>query len=500
MPRKNQSISSDDEKLELRFIKLSDLTLFAHNAKLHDIGAISQSIQRYGFLDPLKWDKNLNQGKGGIVEGNGRLETLMQMFKQKQLAPRGIAADTDGEWCVPVLFGLDAESEAQAAAYSIDHNNLTLAGGDGFTALDVSQLYDPEAYKSLLQELADIEMMPISVDLDDLNLMLEISEPEPEPEEDEEATAELVEKADRGEIESRVSSGQIWACGRHYICCGDSTDEQQVRRLLGARKVDMVWADPPYGINIVATNVTAGGGEAYDIPFGGVKDRKGYVRGGNCNRTPIAVCQERKRKKQGLGSIGGAKPFGSKDVRGSIGASNVVKVNKYFPIAGDDSIETAITSVELCIELFPDAIQIWWGGNYYAHVLPPSSCWIVWDKENTGNFADAELAWTNHKSAVRIFRHMWNGMLKDSERGERRVHPTQKPVTLTEWAFDKYGSANDVIFDPFLGSGISVIAAQKMEGDRTVYGMELSPEYCEVSLQRWEKLTGKTAQLISSVN
>lgn len=179
MPRKNQSSSETNEKLELKFIKLSDLTPFAHNAKLHDIGAIARSIQRYGFLDPPRWDKNLNQGKGGIVEGNGRLETLQWMFKQKQPAPRGIAADADGEWCVPVLFGLDAESETQAAAYSIDHNNLTLAGADGFTAVDISRLYERETYTELLQSLADVEMMPISVDLDDLNLITELNDDEP---------------------------------------------------------------------------------------------------------------------------------------------------------------------------------------------------------------------------------------------------------------------------------------------------------------------------------
>jgi DNA methylase len=234
--------------------------------------------------------------------------------------------------------------------------------------------------------------------------------------------------------------------------------------------VGMVWSDSPYGISIVATN--------------------GYVGGGECNRTSIEDCQERKR----LGTSNGSKPFGSKDVRGSVGTSNIVEVNKYAPIIGDDTTETARKSFEVC-KLFPDSIQFWWGANYYDF-LPASSCWIVWDKENTGNFADAELAWCNHKSAVRIFKHQWNGMIKASERGEKRVHPTQKPVALCEWCFEKYGKPDDVIFDPFLGSGISIIAAQKMEGDRIVYGFELSPAYCEIILQRFEKLTGIEPKLI----
>lgn len=171
-------------------------------------------------------------------------------------------------------------------------------------------------------------------------------------------------------------------------------------------------------------------------------------------------------------------------------------MNKYFPVAGDDSIDTAIASVELCLELFPDALHFWWGANYYSHVLPPSSCWIVWDKENTGNFADAELAWSNHKGAVRIFKHMWNGMVKASEHGERRVHPTQKPKALARFVFEKWGKDGDLIFDPFLGSGVSLLAAEQMEGDRVVCGFELSPHYCEIIMQRWEKITGQEAQLL----
>ena len=171
-------------------------------------------------------------------------------------------------------------------------------------------------------------------------------------------------------------------------------------------------------------------------------------------------------------------------------------MNKYAPIIGDDTIDTAVNAFNTAMAIANDAIHIWWGGNYFASALPNSSCWIVWDKENTGNFADAELAWCSHKSAVRIFKHMWNGMIKASEHGQKRVHPTQKPIALCEWAFDKYGQSDDVIFDPFLGSAPSIIAAQKIEGDRTVYGFELSPDYCEVIIQRYENFTGDIAKLV----
>lgn len=262
----------------------------------------------------------------------------------------------------------------------------------------------------------------------------------------------------------KVGSGDLWLIGEHRLLCGDSTKAEDVARVMGGEKADMVFADPPYGIAIVATNGFVGGGEVNKIPFGGVK-----------NETPA---QRTKR----LGSANRAKPFGGKDIRGSDGASNVIPVGRYAPIIGDETTDTAVASYELCALMFPAAAHVWWGGNYYANALPPSSCWIVWDKENTGNFADAELAWTNQETAVRIFKHQWNGMIKESERGQRRVHPTQKPVALAVWCFEQYGEKAGVVFDPFGGSGMSMVAAENK--DKKARLIEMSPNYCAVILER----------------
>jgi hypothetical protein len=143
-------MSSMTSELTLKYVPLSKLTYWEQNPKLHDIGAISASITKHGFRDPLGWDCQLNGGEGGIVEGNGRLETLSKMRQQKQPAPRGIL-ESDGDWLVPVLFGVDAESEVAAQAFGIDHNSLTMLGGD-FTALDISKLYD-DSYLELLENI-----------------------------------------------------------------------------------------------------------------------------------------------------------------------------------------------------------------------------------------------------------------------------------------------------------------------------------------------------------
>lgn len=159
------------DPLQLRYILVDDLVLLEGNPKLHDIGKIADSITENGFRDPIAWDVTLNGGKGGIVEGNGRAETLKYMQDQGRDLPRGIAKTSGGRWAVPVLFGVDSRSEQAAKRYSLDHNSLVLAGGN-FTALDMSRLYDQEMYVGFLESLAKTGDLPLTVDGEDLDLLV----------------------------------------------------------------------------------------------------------------------------------------------------------------------------------------------------------------------------------------------------------------------------------------------------------------------------------------
>jgi len=149
--------------LSLRYIPISQAELFDNNAKLHNIDQIIQSIARYGFKSACKWEGTLNDGRGGIVAGNGRVEALRVMEERGDDLPIGIAQDETGEWCVPVLFGVEAESEAIARAYALDDNNLTLLGGD-FALADLSKLYDQELLMAELKELAESGELPVTFD------------------------------------------------------------------------------------------------------------------------------------------------------------------------------------------------------------------------------------------------------------------------------------------------------------------------------------------------
>lgn len=123
-----------------------------------------------------------------------------------------------------------------------------------------------------------------------------------------------------------------------------------------------------------------------------------------------------------------------------------------------------------------------WGGNFFD--LPPSKCWLVWDKDNGSNgYADCELAWTNLDRAVRKIRHRWMGMLQeDMSHKEYRDHPTQKPLAVMKWALNQGPNDCATVLDPFMGSG-TVLEAAKVLG-RSAIGIEIEEKYCEIAAKR----------------
>lgn len=235
--------------------------------------------------------------------------------------------------------------------------------------------------------------------------------------------------------EPTTKLGDIYQLGNHRLMCGDSTSIDKVEKLVNNNKIDLCYTDPPYGIN-----------------------EKG----------------DRTARKTGL-----AKNHNFKDFK-------------------DDTIDYAVEAYQIVEGILNIPRQVWWGANYYCHALPLSNNWFVWDKRVEDKMvdtqSDCELAWVKSKwSSVRIFRHLWKGFNKDSERNQQRVHPTQKPIALAEWSFDYFKEVNSVL-DLFGGSGSTLIACEKR--NKQAYIMELDPHYCDVIVKRWEDFTGQKAQLL----
>ena len=128
--------------------------------------------------------------------------------------------------------------------------------------------------------------------------------------------------------------------------------------------------------------------------------------------------------------------------------------------------------------------QIIWGVNHYEHYL--GSGRLVWNKDNTGVYSDCELAYHSFSNVIRMFTYRWNGMLQgDMKNKEERFHPTQKPIALYSWIFKNYALPEMKILDTHLGSGSSLIAADKF-GISEFVGCEIDKEYFEAMMKRYK--------------
>ena len=149
----------------------------------------------------------------------------------------------------------------------------------------------------------------------------------------------------------------------------------------------------------------------------------------------------------------------------------------HHPIAGDDKPFDPSPWLD-----YPSVIL--WGANHYASRLPDSPFWLIWDKRDgvcSNDQADCEMAWVKGRGNARVFRHLWNGMLKASERGVPRDHPTQKPEALMRWCLGFFPDAKTIL-DPFMGSGTTLRAAKDL--GRKAIGIELEEKYCEIAARR----------------
>ena len=299
----------------------------------------------------------------------------------------------------------------------------------------------------------DFDVLANEFELDDL-LEWGFEKPEldldlwaPEPPEDVEPQ---IDKAEELREKWGVKSGDLWKLGEHRLICGDCTDKEVIERLMDG-EIAAVFTDPPYGINIVGSNNSQ-------------PSQKGRIGGGKCYMD--------------------GKP---------------VKPNEYAPVVGDDTTDTAEKFYKLCVELGYKDIIIF-GGNYFTAFLPPSPCWLIWDKRDgpaSNNFADCELAWTSFTSPARIYRQYWNGAYRKGKKaieGVSRLHPTQKAVGISENIISDYFKDDMVIFDGFLGSGTTLIACERL--GRKCRAVEISPAYVAVAIQRWVDVTGGTPELV----
>jgi DNA modification methylase len=235
--------------------------------------------------------------------------------------------------------------------------------------------------------------------------------------------------------------GDLYEIGEHRLLCGDSTDSDQVAKLMNGDKADMVFTDPPYGMFL-------------DTDYSQIKG-----------------------------------------TQNSLGFKGNQKGNKYDKIIGDNEdftpelINTIFANFNYCKEIFI------WGADYFIDLIPnygKDGSWFVWNKRSSeaqqrGIGNTFELCWSKTKHKRLVFDFEWFGFLSkdDPKEARNRVHPSMKPSKLLSRLTTDY-CKGDLLVDLFLGSGSTMVASHQL--NRKCYGMELDPKYCDVIVKRMVKL------------
>lgn len=382
---------------QIEWVQTSSLVPYARNSRTHSDAQVAQiagSIKEFGFNNPVLIDQD-----GGIIAGHGRVMAAQKLGLEK----------------VPAVK-LEHLTETQRKAYVIADNRLALNAG-----------WDDQMLTLELQEL-DTENFDLSLlgfETDELNALLNPIK-ETEGLTDEDAVPEVPE-------EPKTKPGDIYKLGRHRLMCGDSTSIDAVEKLMDGQKADMVFTDPPYGVDYKGINNDS---------------------------------------KDGLEEL----------LRESFG--NYLAVSKSgAAIYCFHSDRCADIFHKVFREFFHFSSMIIWAKNsltlsqtdYQSQHEP---CLYGWMKNGSHS-------WYSDRKQTSVWKF---------DKEKVIGHTTPKPVGLIEKAIGNSSKSGDVVIDLFGGSGSTMIACEKL--GRTNFTMELDPKYCDVIVKRWEDFTGQKAELV----
>ena len=379
--------------LKIESVAVESLVPDPNNARKHsdaNLSAIASSLQEFGQRKPIV----VTEGNV-IVAGNGTVEAAL------------LVGLTD----VDVVRVPKSWSADQVKAFALaDNRSAELAE------------WNPEVLSAQLLELEQAGFDIKALGFEAVTANDDDSEEDDTPEPPKEPNARL---------------GNLWRLGNHRLLCGDSSDKATVEKLMDGARADMVFTDPPYGMNLDTD----------------------YSKMGDKGRKHDAVIND--------------------DVQ--FDASFLIDTFSYCK-------EIFLWGADYYIETL---------GRKY----PNLGSWIIWDKysdENIGlldgKFGSAfETCWskTPHKRELARVLVTTNYTARGDE---TRVHPTQKPVALALWFLERWGNKAEIVVDLYAGSGFTVMAAEKL--NKSCYAMELDPKYCDVIIERWENATGEKAVLL----
>lgn len=386
------------------------LGAYSNNSRTHtpeQVQQICNSIKEFGFTNPVLIDQY-----DGIIAGHCRVEAAKKLDIQK----------------IPCIV-LSHLSNTQKKAYIIADNKLALNADWDFKILQ-------EEFQALIDDDFNLELLGFDID--------EIAElmPPPEPEifsGDDDCPTEA--------SEPRTKTGDVWLLGNHRLMCGDSTQINDVDKLLNGLKPNLMVTDPPYGVK-------------YEADWRAeAKNRKKTSREENSNLKNDDIADWYDAYILFPGSV-----------------AYVWHASSFADVVMDGLRRSG----------FEIKQQIIWNKN--VHALSRSDyhwkhepCWYaVKDMKRRD--------WKGGRKQMSV----WEVASVMNEK-DKTAHPTQKPVELFVRSIENHTHQNEYIYDPFAGSGTCIIAAEKTI--RRTLAMELDPKYCDIIIERWENYTNKKATL-----
>lgn len=414
--------------MRIEYVALSELHRHPRNPKAHDLGAIHTSVNRFGYVSPVMVDERT----GYLVAGHGRLDTLAQMQREGKEPPARIEA-RGGDWYVPVVRGVTFNSDSEVEAYLVADNRLTELGG-----------WDEPELAALLQSLADEDVKLLEAtgyDADDLQALLDELTP-PIPAED---AGAQVDRAAELQAQWQTERGQLWvipsksAKGEHRLLCGDSTNAEDVARVMAGERAALFSTDPPYGVDF--------SGQKFNPRAKDWDGIEGDQRQGDDLELWLRGCLD-------------------------VWLPHVCEDAGFYlwcaPMAEGMAVYRAVLSVGLHVQS-----QIVWVKNVLVlgqadYQWRHEVCWYAF-------FKGKHHRWLGERDKTTVWEI-------DKLANQAYMHPMQKPTELYAIPMRHHTTRGELCAEPFAGSGSQFVAGEQ-EG-RRVAGLELEPKYCAVILQR----------------
>ena len=385
-------------------VEIEKLIPYKNNARTHSdeqIEKIAKSMKEFGFINPVLVDGDLN-----VIAGHGRI----------------LGAKKLGMKEVPCLF-IEDLTEEQKRAYIIADNRLAEDAG-----------WDKELLKIELEDLKNMnfDITLTGFELEDFDFSMD-------------ETKVIEDEFDENVPEEPTSKkGEIYKLGKHFLMCGDSTDINDVEKLMNGVKADMLLTDPPY-------NVDYEGGNGLTIQNDNMDDEtfREFLRVSFFN------------------------------------ANSVMKEGAVFYIWHADSdgynfrgaCHDIGWKVRQCLIWCKNTLVMGRQDYHWKH----EPCLYGW-KEGASHL------WASDRKQTTVLEFDRPSVSKE--------HPTMKPVGLFDYLIKNNTNKDDIVLDLFAGSGTSIIACE--QNGRIAYSMELDPKYVDVIISRWEKLTGQQAERIEN--